>query len=265
LLAVLPFAWVALFVAAMLAAGDAHGAVVLRVEVEAAKLVSLAGGLIAAAAFDRGDYLRRGWALVATCNALLLVRDATLVPGMPQTVLGMSLATLQTLIITVGNASSVAGIVILARAWSVAGLEPAGSKLTRRSVMLGATLIALVVSGPAIIGDMSAITSGDGLTSLVSDAADAVSLVVIAPVLLTALALRGGVLRWPFGLLTASLIFWLGYDAEIGLRHVLGISRVPAAVITTEVFRGLALVFGFSAGIAQRLALTGADATIPPG
>ncbi len=264
-LSVLPFAWAALFLVAAILASDASFATVVRVEIESAKVLSLVGALLATFAFDRGDYLRRGWGLTSVCSALLLLRDAALAPGIPATMLGVPTVAWGGVVIVTANLVSIAGVVVLARTWTVAGLEPIESKVTRRSVIVVAMLVAIVVSGPALLGDARAVGRGqlDALVSMLSDVADAVSLVVIAPVLLTALALRGGVLTWPWGLLTASLLFWLAYDAGVGLRNAFEATSA-AATVAIEACRGIALLFGFSSGVAQALAVTERDATIPP-
>jgi hypothetical protein len=80
---------------------------------------------------------------------------------------------------------------------------------------------------------------------------DMVSLWLIAPLLLTALALRGGLFGWPFALLTASYVAWLGYDALGVVGAELGLG--PAGARTaSELFRALGCLYGLSAGLAQR-------------
>src|SRR5262249_44582275 len=86
---------------------------------------------------------------------------------------------------------------------------------------------------------------------LFSALGDMVSLWLIAPLLLTALALRGGLFGWPFALLTASYGAWLGYDALGVGGGDLGLSphATPAAA---EPFRAPGCLYGLSAGLAQR-------------
>ena len=85
----------------------------------------------------------------------------------------------------------------------------------------------------------------------VSSAGDIFSLALIVPVLLTTLALRGGLLSWPWGLMTASQFGWLFYDATGTIRHF--VHMEPATVtMWSEIFRAIACVFCLSAGIAQR-------------
>jgi hypothetical protein len=77
--------------------------------------------------------------------------------------------------------------------------------------------------------------------------------------------MRGGVLKWPWGLLTASLLFWLCYDGVATLEHLSNYLadhglpvRANAATmkLLREAFRALACVSEFSAGLAQRRTVT---------
>jgi hypothetical protein len=88
-----------------------------------------------------------------------------------------------------------------------------------------------------------------------SDLGDILGLCLIAPVLLTAIAMRGGILKWTWGLLTASLLFWLLYDCASTIDHFVT-GHVAAIVMVRESFRALACVAEFSAGLAQRRAIT---------
>jgi hypothetical protein len=89
------------------------------------------------------------------------------------------------------------------------------------------------------------------LVGAVSSAGDIFSLALIVPVLLTTLALRGGLLSWPWGLMTASQFGWLFYDATGTIRLFVQMEPATATMIS-EIFRALACVYCFSAGIAQR-------------
>jgi hypothetical protein len=76
-------------------------------------------------------------------------------------------------------------------------------------------------------------------------------------VLLTAIAMRGGVLTWPWALMTASLILWLLYDAVSILEHAL--PGHDAARIARETCRALACATEFAGGLAQARVLSVAD------
>jgi len=78
---------------------------------------------------------------------------------------------------------------------------------------------------------------------------DILTLCLITPLLLTAVSLRGGLFSWPWGLVTASQISWLLYDAAGTLAPHIAPRGFPLA----EVFRGMAESYLFVAGVVQFL------------
>jgi hypothetical protein len=116
------------------------------------------------------------------------------------------------------------------------------------------------------VHDVGALASGDmgASVNIASDLGDTICLALVAPVMHTALAMRGGMLRWPWGLLTSSGIAWIAYDAATGGVEMLHVEQARWLIVT-EAIRGLACAFMFSAGVAQRIAVTpGARASVPP-
>ncbi|MGD0526264.1 MAG: hypothetical protein ABSE49_14025 [Polyangiaceae bacterium] len=231
---------------------------VIQVEIDASKVLACAGMVAAALAFDRGDYLRRGWGIWAACYACLLGRDAMLLTGgrVSPAVYDWT----RGLLVTAGNLFVVVGAWTLARAWTVAGLEHPGSKGARRAVLAFAVVVALVFAGPTLVLDVHDIalgTRGD-FDSIASDLGDILSLPLIAPVALTALAVREGTLRWSWMLLTSSLVAWLFYDALYTLPDF--VSVAPAGYhLVSEQFHMLAGACAGAAGLTQRMAVTEAD------
>jgi hypothetical protein len=231
----------------------------MRVEIELLKALALIGCWAAAAAFERGDYLRRAWFLSGLCYFLLLVRDVAIgawTPWAPGPYLfGVRTEIVESVLVFVANFVAVWGTVMLARAWQVAGLGEADSALRRRALFIVAFVIALVVVGSNVHTDVMALMGGNlnALVILASDVGDVVSLALIAPVLLTALALRGGLLLWPWALITVSMVGWLFYDASTSVGHVLRGNE--SLRVTGEIFRSFACSFGFIAGLAQRFVL----------
>jgi hypothetical protein len=254
LLAVFPLAWGALFLAGVaLWSGTPSYAAFLRVETEAAKLLALAGAWAAAAAFRPGEYPRRAWFLIGLCMALLLARDLTLLPLGFEALGERNLAWLRGLLVAAGNLSQVVGVWLLARAWRVADLSLPGSSRAQTGVVLAAALLAGVFAGPSVVTNAARAAAGDltALTAVASALGDTVSLCLIAPLLLTALALRGGLIGWPWSLLTVSYVCWLLYDGALVYGPAAGLE--PASVrVLGELFRALGCAFGFSAGMAQR-------------
>ena len=227
----------------------------LRPQVEVFKSLDLIGCLVAAFAFGRGDYLRRAWSLAATCAAVLLLRDVLLRVWTPTHVLGVPTDVVDGAMVLVANAAAVAGLWMMARAWSIAGLEPPGSARGRRILVGVAVVFACAVGAATIFLDAREIVRGD-LTAIVpvaSDLGDVLSILLIAPVAITALGMMGGALKWPWGLLTASIVCWLGYDVATVLRQLHGAE--PTMKMAGELFRALACTYTFSSGVAQRWAV----------
>lgn len=260
LMALLPLLWGAAFLAGdALFFGTPHYNVYMRAEVELVKALALFGSWAAAAAFERGDYLRRAWFLIGGCMALLLVRDLTLAPLGWQAAVGeRRLELLRGLLVLAANVSQVVGTWILARAWKVAGLYLPGSHARRMGVVAAVGFLSLAIAGPAIVANLQRVMAGDmgALALAASGLGDVISLWLIAPLLLTALALRGGLFGWPWALITTSMFAWMLYDALPALAPTLGLGP-HAARTAGELFRALGCMFGFTAGLAQRSVVAG--------
>jgi hypothetical protein len=225
-------------------------AVVLRIGSEGVKLLALVGCVLAALAFERGDYMRRAWALNGACFLLLLTRDVTLLPVIPPST---TLVPIQGALVTVANAASVYGTWLMARAFSASGLELPGSATHRRTVTLVAVIIAIAITSGPFVLDVRALFGGDAgaIVAIASDLGDVLSLSFIAPVLLTAMAMRGGLLRWTWGFFAAGLFAWLVYDATAPLASVFSVDQGTLDMIR-EGLRALACGYIFSAALAHR-------------
>src|SRR6185503_4202742 len=184
--------------------------------------------------------------------ALLLARDLTLLPFFrgfdPRTV-----AVAAGILVALANLSQVVGTWMLARTWKVAQLELPGTAAAQWLTVGLVGLLAAVFAGPAVLRNAGPLLAGDlsRAAGVFSSLGDMVSLWLIAPLLLTALALRGGLFGWPFALLTTSYLAWLGYDALGVLGADMGLSA-HASRAGSELFRALGCLFGLSAGLAQR-------------
>jgi len=251
----LPIALVACVLAAWGAAPDARASLLVTA-VALAKALALGGCVAAALAFEPGDYLRRAWTLLAASTVMLFARDAVAF-ALPHA--GGALW-LQGLLATAGNASSVGGTSMLARAWRVSGLEERGER-AGSGMRVAAAVVALLVTGAPIASDVRALAGGDAFAAvpLASDLADAFVLTLLAPLLQTTLALRGGVLRWPWALLTLGNLLWLVFDATYGVLALLHLTDAGGHMVT-EGLRVLATTYTFSAGLAQRWAVAGEEA-----
>jgi hypothetical protein len=215
----------------------------VRGEVEVAKVVWLVGALAAARGFERGDYLRRGWLLIAAGVALFLVRDATLLASGP-------LALLRGLLVVAGNVLQVWGVLVLARVWSAAGLDDAVRG--QRRVLFGAAIVAAaVLTGPSIAHDLGSVLTGqlEALPHLASDLGDAAGFVLLAALVRTALALRGGVVFWVWSLLATGQLAWVLFDGARTITEVIGASSSSPWV---ECLRVVGASYFCAAGLAQR-------------
>jgi len=251
-LALLPLILVVVVATTALALGD-RMTVALTVGNEAGKMLALAGGISAALAFEQGEYLNRAWFTYSGCYALLLVNDAMGAAGLtsPQMMI------VRGLVVLVANGCSVGGTFMLARAWTVAGLDEDGDARSRRRMMFaGTAVLALLITGWPLSQDVHDLVRGRpvALISIASDLGDTFTLALVAPVMQTALALRGGVLRWPWGMLTMSGISWIVYDTTSDLLILWHVGP-GLALVASECVRVLANGWIFSAGVAQRLAV----------
>lgn len=248
-IAVAPFALTALAViAAWFALPEPLRPAAQQIAVDVSKLLALVGMAAAALAFERGDYLRRGWGTWAFAYVCLLGRDAMLL-AQDHVSTGVFEGTRGALV-TAANVCVVLGAWTLARVWGVAGLEHPRS--ARRAILALAIAAVLLFAGPTLALDVRDFvrTSGVHFESIASDLGDMLSLPLIAPVALTALALQGGTLRWPWQLLTMSLVTWLVYDAVWIAPDYFSL---PAGTRNaSEVLHVLAGMCAFAAGLAQR-------------
>jgi len=253
-LAAFPFVFVLMAVGLVAAVPASAHPVLLRVLVEVAKVLALIGLGAAALVFAPGDYLRRGYGLHALCYALLLSRDlwfyATI--GAPAGVVEVG----RGVFIALANVAVVAGTWTLARAWGMAGIELPGSSTLRRVALVLAVGASLLFAGPAVLVDARlSVGHPDHLWAVISDLGDLLALPVLAPVALTAIAVRSGTLRWPWALLTGSLLSWLLYDAVLSLPDLLHVADSSPFRLVGEQFRLFAATSAFAAGLAQKRAV----------
>lgn len=257
LLAALPLvAAVIAFFAAAAIGFEAARPLLLGV-VAAAKVAAVVGSLVAAFTFERGDYLRRAWIFAAISHALL-ARELWLFPlGMDSSLAGVSVETLNPIVVAIANVAGVVASFHMARAWNVAGLDPSGSARDWLLYLL-ALGVAVLITGAPLARDVSALAQGQPVPPihLVSSLSDITSIVLIAPVLSTVVRMRGGLVAWPFGLYAASMLLWLGYDATDILAHHHVLSAHGTGLhVAAEIARVLACGFLAVSGFAQRRAV----------
>jgi len=216
-----------------------------NIEVGVAEAAAAVGCFVAATSFEWRDHLARAWALQGLMYLLLLVRCLGLALGF---LVGSSLA--DGVLTSVANIGGIFSMLMLARTGQLAGIDIVISPHLRRLAWLVAAVIAGAASGPGIVRGVGRLVNGNlaGIVTVASRTGDIVGIVLIAPLLLTTLALRQGLLVWPWALLTAAGLCWLGADfSNTALAHLPG-HLGPLY----DVFRFPACLFVMTAGIAQR-------------
>jgi hypothetical protein len=225
---------------------------VLKFANEAGKVLGVAAALAAGLAFERGEYMSRAWLLFGFCYVLLLAADSMgLAAPSPATLLAAGV------FVVLANALSVLSTWMLARAWNVAGFEDDAAALRRKwTVRAAALAVVVLITAWPLISDLRALLAGDpaAIVATGSDLGDMLTLALIAPVLQTALAMRGGLLRWPWGLLAAGSLAWLVYDITSDAAIMMHLDHGPF-LVASESIRLLAGGWIFAAGLSQRMVL----------
>lgn len=212
---------------------------------------AVVGAAIGAASFGRGDRLRWAWVLMAAYAAIgvgkviLWGSPRHIGPAMgllPQTQTALSNGIATILL----NVFSVAGLALFARVWHGTGLTPPW----RGRITLAAFVLGVAVGGLPVWRDVQMIAAGQTarVGGLASSLGDIAAITLMGPVLVTAIAMRGGLLVWPWTILTVSSIAWLMFDAVQLLPH----SLVPVSDLGTVV---AATLTSGAAGLAHRWAV----------
>jgi hypothetical protein len=220
-------------------------------------LFAAMGTLVAALTFGRGEPVRPAWGLLAVSYLVLAGSLVLLGPRSS----GLHEAArrgpwFDAAANIASSAMAVTGFLLLARAWRASGLDTS-SRAARVAARLAALLVAAALAGPDLVERLPAALGGDptALGDVVTDLLDGALFVVAVPVLRAALGLGGGLVSWPWLLLTASLFAWLGYDANAVYGAAAGLDARSLRV-AEEVLRSLGAGFAFSAGVAQRWVMT---------
>ncbi|MET0593797.1 MAG: hypothetical protein ABW133_13930 [Polyangiaceae bacterium] len=218
-------------------------------EVAIAEAAATAGCFVAATGFEWRDHLARAWALQGTMYTFLLLRCLGLAFGLLTGSPAASLA--DGILVTIANIGGIFSTWMLARTGMIAGIDIVISPIYRRAAWVVALVVALAATGPGLLTAIGRLAGGNpaALVSVSSRTGDIFSFVLIAPLLITTLALRQGLLVWPWALLTASGVCWLSADfANASFLHL------PAGTVGPlfDIFRFPACLFVLTAGIAQR-------------
>ncbi len=115
------------------------------------RLIGLAGAVVLALQFDRGDYLRRAWMLwVGSYVVLIDERDRLRQPGPGYAERTPTQALLSGVLVVIANVALVVGTLMVARAWKAAGLTLTAARSTQIAVIVLSLVVGLVVGGSAL-------------------------------------------------------------------------------------------------------------------
>jgi hypothetical protein len=202
----------------------------------------------AARTFEPGDHMRAAWILLTGSFALLGAGDVAARVAGPGT--GPAL---QGLLVVAANVAGVAATWVLARTWRVAALALDAGGGTRGLVQAIAVGLAAAVTIPAVVTSLPGALAGHGaaLIDVASSLGDLLVLAMLAPILLTALSLRGGLVAWPWAFLSVAAVAWILVDGVAAFGVRLGL-RPGTAELAGALLQGLAILYEAAAATAQR-------------
>jgi hypothetical protein len=203
-----------------------------------------------------GEYVGRAWTLFLVEYSVLAVNTL-----LRRRAPSAGLALEATLI--VANLAGIGAYWLMARSLTAAGLRYYGSTAKRVAVILLALLLAIVLCQSSILEAWHSIDAGQPQAGrLVSALADVLTFVLVAPLLLTTFALRGGQLVWVFGFLTTGTIGWMVNQGATSIAHTFGGGDRVARVIRNSGF-AMACLFIAAAALTQWLAARRATRGVP--
>jgi hypothetical protein len=210
-------------------------------------MAAIAAGLAAHRFGWWREHLGRAWTLFFVEYALLTVSEV-LRRGFPQLVLANEIS------LVVANLAAIGAYVLMARSLIAAGLASEESP----AVKVAVTVLALVLAGALCYqsiasGWASLQSSSPRPGNVISPLADVITFVLVAPLLLTTFALRGGQVFWIFAFLTTGTVGWMVNQGAGAIVRFLG-GGDPA--VRTGRITGFAIACFFiaAAAITQRLA-----------
>jgi len=166
-------------------------------------IVAAAAGLAASRFGWWSEYVGRAWTLFFAAYAVLTIGEV-----LKRFVTGASLAS--EICVVAANIALVGAYIMTARSFHAAGLDFGASRARTVLASLVSFAIALALCYDSISSAWASLVSGNLAPGpLISPIADVVTFALVAPLLLTAFALRGGQQFWMFALLTTGTIGWM--------------------------------------------------------
>jgi hypothetical protein len=213
-----------------------------------AKLLAAAFALAAYAALPRGGGLRRFWGALGAAYLLLALAELPAAGAFPAA-RGAAGALLASSLLLAANAVGVVASVLLAlelRAPPLRGLPALG----RLGLYLLAAAAVGSAVGPGLLSELGSALRGGGVrtwASAMSYACDAITFVLLVPVVRRGLALGSGGAASPLWAFTASSLLWILFSALEPLRSPSGAS----ALVPSEGLRTAATLLVGLAGLFQ--------------
>jgi hypothetical protein len=136
--------------------------------------------------------------------------------------------------------------------WRATGLAVPGSRMAQTLSIAAGVVVAVVIGGYPLLKGIE--TASADTVLLISTLGDMVGIALIVPLMMPALALRGGSLMHTWVYLALSEVGWLAYDIWYALRPALGLELTTGRGIE-EGIRVIAILFAFAASAAQRRAI----------
>ena len=229
----------------------------------AMKLVATAGCLWAAASLRRGDYMRRFWVPLGVSYFLLTLAEDPITSFLGR---GSAPAAvmLGAFFLAFGNLLSVGATAVLARSYRQAGLGFERSWRGKLSWALAA-LFAVGVVGFGLDREASRALAGEGpdaWASAFSYLCDAVTFVLLVPVIRFSIRLGASRLGWPWWTYAAATVAWLLYDAIEPLPELAAGLSIS---LPSETFRTLGTLLAGLAGLYAADLVRRTRAERPPG
>lgn len=195
-------------------------------------MVALAAGLAAHRFGWWSEYVGRAWTLFFVEYAVLAAGEIAR-RAAPETPI------LNEICVVVANLAGIGAYVLMARSLSAAGLAYYGSRAKKVAFTVLALALAVALCYSPILESLQSLRSGEPTVgALVSPLADVITFVLVAPLLLTTFALRGGQLFWMFAFLTTGTAGWM---VNQGAGTIIGLAGGGDVAVRTGRMTGFAM------------------------
>lgn len=176
-------------------------------------MVAVAAGLAAHRFGWWSEYVGRAWTLFFVEYGVLTIGEI-IKRARPDAQFASEIC------VVVANLAGIGAYLLMARSLRAAGLEYYGSPAKKIAVTAIALGVAIALCYAPIVEALQSVRSNPG--ALVSPLADVITFVLVAPLLLTTFALRGGQLFWMFAFLTTGTMGWMVNQGSGTILRLLG-------------------------------------------